>query len=119
LRAPGQSAATAKPPIDTMVVEIVPVVEKESVLKETARKESIELRLFNPPPPAQAEPLRPVQVAMLEPPKVAGRTSNTVLASNFASKLAPTFSSSSLAAPPPLPLVPSVTSITPLTPAAV
>ncbi|HWY49038.1 MAG TPA: N-acetylmuramoyl-L-alanine amidase [Bryobacteraceae bacterium] len=119
LRAPAQSAAAAKPPLDTMVVEIVPVVEKESVPKETARKEPIELRLFNPPPPAQAEPQKAVQVAMLEPPKVASRTSNTVLASNFASKLAPTFSSSSLAAPPPLPLVPPVTSITPPTPAAV
>ena len=106
LRAPGQTAAAAKPAVDTMVVEIVPAVEKEIVPKETARKEPIEPRLFNAPPPAQSEPSRPVQVALLDPPRVAGRPSNLATSSNFASKLAPTFSSSSIAAPPPAPITP-------------
>ncbi len=112
LRTAAQSAATVKPVVDTMVVEIVPAVEKKIVPKETARKEPIEPRLFNPPPPAQSEPPRPAQVAMLEPPKVAGRPSTVAMSANIASKLAPTFSSSSLAAPPPLPPAPSLISTT-------
>jgi N-acetylmuramoyl-L-alanine amidase len=119
LRASGQSAEAAKPPVDKMVVDIVPVVEKEIVPKETARKEPIELRLFNPPPPAQSDPPKPVQVALLDPPRVSGRTSNLATSSNFASKLAPNFSSSSLAAPPPAPIAPSLSTPTSLTPSAV
>jgi len=119
LRASGQSAAAARPAVDTMVVEIVPAVEKEIVPKETARREPIEPRLFNAPPPAQSEPSRPVQVALLDPPRVAGRTSNLATSSNIASKLAPTFSSSSLAAPPPAPIVSVLSSPTPPAPSAV
>ena len=119
LRAPAQSGAAARPAADTMVVEIVPAVEKEIVPKETARKEPIEPRLFNAPPPAQSEPSRPVQVALLDPPRVAGRTSNLATSSNIASKLAPNFSSSSLAAPPPAPIESVLTAPTPPAPSAV
>ena len=104
LRAPGQSASAAKPPVDTVAVEIMPAVEREIVPQEAARKEPIELRLFNPPPPAQSEPPRPVQVALLDPPRVLARTSNLAASSNFASKLAPNFPSSSIGAPPPAPI---------------
>lgn len=116
LRASRQSAAAAKPAVDTMVVDIVPAAEKEIVPQETARKEPIELRLFNPPPPAQSEPSKPVQVALLDPPRVLGRTSNLATSSNIASKLAPTFSGSSLAAPPPAPITPLLSAPTPAAP---
>jgi N-acetylmuramoyl-L-alanine amidase len=119
LRAGAQSAAEAKPAVDKMVVEIVPAVEKEIVPKETVRKEPIEPRLFNPPPPAQSDPPKPVQVALLDPPRVLGRTSNLATSSNFASKLAPTFSSSSLAAPPPAPIAPLLSAPTSPAPSAV
>ena len=113
LRPSGQTAA-AKRPLDTILVDVVPAVESEVVQKEIPRKErvetaelvvpkSIERRQFNPPPPAHVEPPKPVQVALLDPPRVAGRASNQAIASNFASKLTPAFSSSSLGAPPPLP----------------
>jgi N-acetylmuramoyl-L-alanine amidase len=125
LRAPGQSAVAVKPAVDTTVVEIVPAVEREIVPKETARKEEtarkdpIELRLFNPPPPAQSEPPKPVQVALLDPPRVLGRTSNLATSSNFASKLAPNFPGSSIGAPPPAPITPLLSAPLSPTPAVV
>ena len=106
LRAPGQ--AVPKPSVDKMVVDVVPAVQKEIVPKELEAPKAIEHRQFTPPPPAQAEPSAPVQVALLEPPRVSGRSSNPSLSSNLASKLAPAIANNSLAAPPPLPAAPAV-----------
>jgi len=125
LRAPGESAA-APAPAKTSFVEPVAFVEKESVTskeftehKEPLAPRAVEYRLFNAPPPAQSEPPRPIQVALLDPPRVAGRTSNLATSSNIASKLAPNFSSSSIAAPPPAPIVPVLSAPTPPAPSAV
>lgn len=111
LRGTGESAALApaKPP----VAEPAVFVEKESIAakqftenKEPLAARAVELRLFNPPPPAQVEPPAPAQVALLDPPRVMARPSNATMAANFASKLAPAFSIGSVAAPPPPVLVP-------------
>src|SRR6202051_2614148 len=64
----GPAVATT-PPLDTHNrLDIVPAVKTQTLPQERARKEPIELRLFNPPPPAQSEPAKPVQVALLDPP---------------------------------------------------
>jgi N-acetylmuramoyl-L-alanine amidase len=111
LRAPSQAIA-AKPPVETPV-EIVPVVvQKETTPKEILAPKPIERREFTPPPAARAESPRPVQVALLEPPRVAARPSNSAMSSNFASKLSPAIAPSSLAAPPPAPIVPALPSTT-------
>jgi N-acetylmuramoyl-L-alanine amidase len=116
LRVPNQTPAS-KLGLDTAAVEIVPVVEKEISEKENAPKDfaapkPIERRQFNPPPPAPVETPRSVHVALLDPPKVARAQSNSAMASNMASKLAPTFPNSSLAAPPPAPAAPVLSSPT-------
>jgi len=111
LRAPSQAVAV-KPAVETPL-EIVPVVvQKEATPKEILAAKPIERREFTPPPPAQAESLRPVQAALLEPPRVVARPSNSAMSSNFASKLSPAISTSSLAAPPPAPIVPALPSTT-------
>jgi N-acetylmuramoyl-L-alanine amidase len=111
LRAPSQAVA-AKPVVETPV-EIVPVVAlKEAAPKEIVPPKTIERREFTPPPPAHAESTRPVPVALLEPPRVAARPSNSAISSNFASKLSPAITTSSLAAPPPAPIVSALPSTT-------
>jgi N-acetylmuramoyl-L-alanine amidase len=110
LRAPSQVAA-AKPAVETEV-EIVPVAVQKEAPKEILAPKPIERREFTPPPPAHAESRRPVQVALLEPPRVTARASTSALSSNFASKLSPAITTSSLAAPPPAPIVPALPSTT-------
>ena len=109
LRAPSQAVAAKA--VETPV-EIVPVVVQREIPKETPSPKRIERREFTPPPPAQIESTRPVQVALLEPPRVAARPSNSTLSSSFASKLSPAISTSSLAAPPPMPIIPAPPSTT-------
>jgi N-acetylmuramoyl-L-alanine amidase len=118
LRAPSQAVA-AKPAVETPVEIVSVVVQKEAAPKENLAARQIERREFTPPPPAQAEQPRPVQVALLEPPRFAARPSSSAISSNFASKLSPAIATSSLAAPPPAPIVPALTSTTsPLPPSA-
>jgi N-acetylmuramoyl-L-alanine amidase len=134
LRAPGElrapSESTALPPAaKAAIAEPVVFIEKES--KESiapkgpaergeplARRQD-ELRIFNPPPPAQVEQPKQAQVALLDPPRVAVRQSSPAMSSGIASKLAPTFPSSSLAAPPPPPTSPALIAITTPAPASV
>jgi N-acetylmuramoyl-L-alanine amidase len=110
LRAPSQAVA-ARPAVETSV-EIIPVVVQKEAPKEILAPKPIERREFTPPPPAHAESLRPVHVALLEPPRVAARASTSAVSSNFASKLSPAITTSSLAAPPPAPIVPALPSTT-------
>jgi N-acetylmuramoyl-L-alanine amidase len=119
LRAPAQAVA-AKPAVEKMV-EIVPVVAQQEAPQEIPKEnpknilapKPIERREFTPPPPAHAESLKPVQVALLEPPRFVPRPSTSAMSSNFASKLSPAITTSSLAAPPPAPIVPALPSTTP------
>jgi N-acetylmuramoyl-L-alanine amidase len=108
LRAPSQAVA-AKPAVEAPV-EIVPVAVQKEAPRETLAPRPLERREFTPPPPAHAESTRPVQVALLEPPRVLARPSSSAISSNFASKLSPTITTSSLAAPPPAPIVPALPS---------
>jgi N-acetylmuramoyl-L-alanine amidase len=110
LRAPSQAVA-AKIPVETPV-EIVPVAVQKETPRETLAPRPLERREFTPPPPAHTESPRPVQVALLEPPRVAARPSSSAISSNFASKLSPAIATSSLAAPPPAPIVPALPSTT-------
>ncbi|HEX4594043.1 MAG TPA: N-acetylmuramoyl-L-alanine amidase [Bryobacteraceae bacterium] len=117
LRTPTQNAS-AKPPVDTIVVDVAPAHEKE--IEAAVPKPIVEYRLFNPPPPAQVGTPKPVQVSLLDPPKVASPQSTLAMTSNMAAKLAPTtFASNSLAPPPPKPVVPVLASTTPPAPAAI
>ena len=110
LRAPSQALA-AKPALETPV-EILPVVVQKEAPKAILAPKPVEHREFTPPPPAQVESPKPVQVALLEPPRVAARPSSSAISSNFASKLSPSITTSSLAAPPPAPIVPALPSTT-------
>lgn len=122
LRSSSAQAAPRKPATDTTLVDVVPAaaerVERQAAAKEIAPREiaaremvtakPVDLRPFNPPPPAPAAPARPIQVALLDPPKVATPQSNLAMTSNMAAKLAPsTSSNSSFAAPPPKPAAPA------------
>jgi N-acetylmuramoyl-L-alanine amidase len=120
LRAPTQTAA-AQPVVETASLEIVPRAEREIAPKELLPARAIEHRQFNPPPPAQAEPAKPVQqVALLDPPKMVSPPSSLAMTSNMASKLAPSaLLTSSVGAPPPKPVVPVAASAPPLAPAPI
>ena len=118
LRSSSGQAAPKKPAMpDMMVVELAPAAAQREIAKEIAPRDAftreivarkpVEHRQFNPPPPAPAESPRPVQVALLDPPKVKGPQSNLAITSNLAAKLAPlTSANGPFAAPPPIPVDP-------------
>lgn len=124
LRSSSAQAAPKKPAVDTMVVEVGPAsaprevprpreLAKEVTAREIASAEMIAPkpvghRQFSPPPPAPAAPPKPVQVALLDPPKVAAPQPKPAITSSLVAKLAPsTSSNSSFAAPPPKPVEPA------------